>query len=235
MEREKILIVDDEPRILEAFRRHLIDDFDVLTAKSAEQGLEIISSNSDIAVILADYKMPGKDGVKFLAETRQLLPDSIRVIITGYANVDNALQAVNEGQVFRFLTKPLAIERLTRVIKEGIVEFRINKFKRELFNKTVGADYQQIQSFLENDWQQVHYEILRFLKKKEAGYADPVGSDSLGDSLNITPSYIRGVIGPLVDSGVVGVRMGRRGGYYLNVDPSLLLDWEELMGFKKSS
>ncbi len=234
MNREKVLIVDDEPRILEAFRRHLMDDFEVLTAKSAEQGLEIVDANQDIAVILADYKMPGKDGVSFLAETRKILPDSMRVIITGYADVDNALQAVNEGQVYKFLTKPLAIERLTRVIKEGIVEFRINKFKRELFNKTVGADYHQIQAFLENNWQPLHYEILKFLKKKEASYSNPIDSDALGDSLNITPSYLRGIIGSLVQSGVVGVRMGRKGGYYLNVDPSLLLDWEELMDLKKS-
>ena len=232
MEREKILVVDDEPKVLTAFKRHLGDQFYILTAGDAEEGLGIVNEHEDLAVVIADYRMPGKDGVEFLSEIRQLSPDTIRIIVTGYAGLDNAMEAVNQGHVFKFLTKPLIIDELTKAIKEGIVEYRLNRFKRDLLNKTSGADYHKIQGLLSQKWRPLHYEILKFLKKKEASYASPVDSHSMGQELNITPSYIRGNIRPLLDAGVVDVRMGRKGGYYLKVDPSLLLDWEDLMEFE---
>ncbi len=227
---EKILIIDDEPRVLEAFKRHLMDEFDVLTGSSTEEGLEIIKAHKDIAVILSDYRMPGRDGIEFLAEASQILPDSIRIMITGFADVDNAMKAVNEGRVFKFLTKPVAIKRLIEIIQEGINEYRINQTRDKILDKTVGHDAQKVQEFLQRKWQTLHYEIINCLRKKESSYASPVDSSVLGDELNITPSYIRGIIRPLIESGLVGVRMGRRGGYYLAVDQDLLDNYEKQLG-----
>lgn len=102
----RILCVDDEEKILSAFRRQFEGRFDIVPAVGALAALEIIAASGPFAVIVSDMRMPGMDGVKFLSEARKRAPDSVRVMLTGFADLQTAVEAVNEVNIFRFLTKP---------------------------------------------------------------------------------------------------------------------------------
>ncbi|MBU1707079.1 response regulator [bacterium] len=141
---EKILIVDDEPNILEDFRRQLKRQFrdkeweiQVDTALSGEDGLQAIEVKGPYAVVVSDMKMPGMDGVEFLSRVREKNPDTVRVMLTGQPSMDTAIDAVNEGRIFRFLTKPCPPESLNKVLMAGIKEFRLVKAERKLLEKAL--------------------------------------------------------------------------------------------------
>lgn len=134
---EKVLFVDDEQNILDAIKRQLRKEFHIETALGAEGGLKAISSNGPYAVIVSDLRMPGMDGIQFLSCVRELSPDSVRMMLTGNADLENAIQAVNEGNIFRFLTKPCPPEILSKVIQVGINQYRLVTAERELLDKTL--------------------------------------------------------------------------------------------------
>ena len=102
----KILIVDDDPNLLAAVQRQLRKLYAIETAIGPEEGLKAISEQGPFAVIVSDYRMPVMDGIQFLSRVRQLAPDSVRMMLTGNADLQTAVDAVNEGSIFRLLTKP---------------------------------------------------------------------------------------------------------------------------------
>ena len=104
--RTRVLCVDDEPHVLEGLSLHLRRRYDVDTATSGGAGLDILKADATIAVVLSDMRMPGMDGASFLARAKEVAPDAVRLLLTGQADLDSAIAAVNEGQIFRFLTKP---------------------------------------------------------------------------------------------------------------------------------
>ncbi len=104
----KVLCVDDEPRVLEALQRHLRERFEVLTATSGARAVDIIQQHKDLAVVVSDMRMPEMDGATLLRHARVLRPSAVRVLLTGQADMAAAIKAINEGQIFRFLTKPCA-------------------------------------------------------------------------------------------------------------------------------
>ncbi len=117
-----ILFVDDEPGVLAAARRIFYDQpVSVITAASGEEALEILRKQ-DVAVIVSDNMMPGMSGIQFLERARDLVPDTIRILLTGYADVQAAIDAINHGGVYRFLTKPWNNEQLHRTVMDGIHE-----------------------------------------------------------------------------------------------------------------
>src|SRR5512141_2774337 len=101
-----VLCVDDERIVLEGLALHLRRRFDVTMAESGAEGLDAIRGSGKFAVVLSDMRMPGMRGAEFLAQVRQLSPETVRVLLTGYADLESAIAAVNEGQIFRFLNKP---------------------------------------------------------------------------------------------------------------------------------
>lgn len=105
-DKPKILCVDDEPGVLDSLKRLLKDHFEVLSAPHAESGLEIISQNSDITIILSDYRMPGKNGIEFLRSARPLLPQASRAILSGQMDIQAVSEAINKAEIHRFLLKP---------------------------------------------------------------------------------------------------------------------------------
>lgn len=213
---ERILLVDDEPKLLAAYSRNLQGSFEVFTAHSAAEGLELLQKNAPFAVVVADYRMPEMDGIQFLSQAYLLAPDTIRIMLTGYADLQCAMDAVNEGNVFRFLTKPTSPQELGNLILEGIREYRLITIKREFSHLGGEGFYQEL---VNGNWSSLHYQILGLLRRKKADYANPVISDDMGQELNITPSYIRKKIQLLLEEGMVGVRRGKGGGYYLEKDP----------------
>ena len=136
---DKILFVDDEENILSAFRREFRKEFDVETAKDPEDGLRTVATRGPFAVIVSDFRMPKADGNRFLSAVKKIAPDSVRVLLTGHADVNMAMQAVNEGSVFRFLTKPCPTDTLGKVLTAAAQQYRLVTAERDLLENTLRA------------------------------------------------------------------------------------------------
>ncbi len=134
---EKILLVDDDPNILAALRRQLRKVFLIDTAPGPREGLEAVRESGPYAVVVSDLRMPGMDGIQFLAKVRTLAPDTVRMMLTGNADLHAAMEAVNEGNVFRFLTKPCPPEVLVKGLWAGIEQYRLILAERELLENTL--------------------------------------------------------------------------------------------------
>jgi signal transduction histidine kinase len=121
---EKILLVDDEPRLLAGLRRRLSDRFHVLTAESADEGIAALETHGKIGAVLSDMKMPGRDGADFLGEAGRRWPEVRRLMLTGNTDQETAIRAVNAGRVFRFFRKPCDAESLAEALNEALEEYR---------------------------------------------------------------------------------------------------------------
>ena len=134
---DKILFVDDEPSVLSGYQRLLHREFNVSTASGGEQGLASIRANGPYAVVISDMRMPGMNGAQFLSQVKEKAPDTVRMLLTGYADLSAAMDAVNEGNIFRFLTKPCEKESLAKAIDTGVEQYRLVRMEKELLEKTV--------------------------------------------------------------------------------------------------
>ena len=115
-----VLVVDDEPVIREMLTEALTrEPYEILCAGSAEEALAILSQEP-VDVVLSDEKMPGMDGSEFLAIVRQQYPDTIRMILTGHASLESAIRAINEGEIYRFFTKPCNMVDLMVTIRQAL-------------------------------------------------------------------------------------------------------------------
>jgi response regulator RpfG family c-di-GMP phosphodiesterase len=133
----KILCVDDEPNVLLGYQRALRKDFEIETAPGAPEALKMVAENGPYAVIVSDMKMPGMDGVHLLALINDLAPESTRIMLTGNADQQTAVEAVNEGHIFRFLTKPCSPENLAKALTAGIQQYRLVRAEKELLEQTL--------------------------------------------------------------------------------------------------
>jgi CheY-like chemotaxis protein len=123
--RPRVLCVDDEPHVVSALADSLRQSFDVSTATSGSEGLRVLVDQGPFAVLVSDFCMPGMNGAEFLAQVRYAAPDTVRMLLTGQATVDGAIAAVNEGNVFRFLTKPCPPAVLVRALEDAIEQSRL--------------------------------------------------------------------------------------------------------------
>ena len=115
-----ILLVDDEPRVLDALRRTLRDPtYRLLTAGDASEALRLMAAGG-VAVLLSDIDMPGMNGVELVKEARRRHPDVIRLLLTGDASLDSALEAINDGEVYRYLVKPWKAADLRQTLADAI-------------------------------------------------------------------------------------------------------------------
>ncbi|MCM2264949.1 MAG: response regulator [Desulfuromonadales bacterium] len=125
MNNETILIVDDEPNILNAIKRLLADSgYEVLTAGNAEQGRALLQ-NREVALVLSDNCMPGRSGVDFLAQVKLMSPNTERMLMTAFANLDTAIDAINRGEIFRFIVKPWDNNGLLGAIEDSLMHYRL--------------------------------------------------------------------------------------------------------------
>ena len=134
---KKVLFVDDEINVLEGIRRHLRKLQDISIALGPQKGLRAIEENGPYAVVVSDLRMPGMDGIEFLKKVREKCPDTVRMILTGNADLKAAIQAVNEDSVFRFLTKPCHSEVLSMAVQTGIDQYRLITSEKDLLEKTL--------------------------------------------------------------------------------------------------
>ena len=133
----RILFVDDELKILEALERQLGEHFEMQTATGADEGLQALGRDGPFAVVVSDFRMPGMNGIQFLAKVKQSSADTTRVMLTGQADLNTAIAAVNEGSIFRFLTKPCPPETLTAALDSALEQYRLITSERELLERTL--------------------------------------------------------------------------------------------------
>lgn len=134
---EKILCVDDDPNILEAYKRGLRKLFHIETALSGAEALKVIASQGPFAVVVSDMRMPGMDGIQFLTAVKERAPESVRIMLTGNSDQETAIEAVNEGNIFRFLTKPCSPQTVAKSLVAGIEQYRLVRAEKELLEKTL--------------------------------------------------------------------------------------------------
>jgi CheY-like chemotaxis protein len=134
---EKILLVDDEILLLESLRRELSFRFNIETARSGAEGLEMIWSNGPYAVVVSDFRMPVMDGINFLIQVKETAPDTVRMMLTGNTDLPTAIDSINQGQIFRFLTKPCSDELLVQSLEAGLRQYQLIMAEKELLEKTL--------------------------------------------------------------------------------------------------
>ncbi|MBI4559774.1 MAG: response regulator [Candidatus Hydrogenedentes bacterium] len=144
----KILFVDDDVNILEAHKRQFRKFFHVELALGPEVGLRLLEAQGPFAVVVADLRMPGMDGIEFLTRVRKAAPDTVRIMLTGYSDLDAAVHAVNEGNIFRFLAKPCPAEILAKALIAGIEQYRLITAEKVLLEKTLNGSIQLLTDIL---------------------------------------------------------------------------------------
>ncbi len=177
----KVLCVDDDANVLKAFRRNLRGRFDLETCSGGEEALALIGRQGPYAVVVADMRMPGMDGVQLLTRLRQEAPDTVRIMLTGNADQQTAVDAVNQGHVFRFLTKPCPPEELALALTAALREYRLTRAERELLEHTLSGSVKVLGDILAlqdpttfGQCQIVRERLRKFLRSFVAGPAWPL-------------------------------------------------------------
>jgi len=147
---EKILLVDDDERVLQGYHRVLRGRFPVELALGGPQALQAVERLGPFAVIVSDMRMPGMTGLDLLREVGRLAPDTTRIMLTGNLDQQTAMDAVNQGQVFRFLTKPCGPEALAEAIQAGLRQHQLVTAEKELLQQTLMGSLQVLTDLLSN-------------------------------------------------------------------------------------
>ncbi|MCJ7601227.1 MAG: response regulator [Desulfobulbaceae bacterium] len=132
-EHVKILCVDDEPNVLRALKRLFIDeDYEIITAASGEKGLAMLEKEYSVQLILSDYRMPVMDGVDFLKRVCEKWPETIRIVLSGYADTATIVAAINEGQIYKFIAKPWDDNDLKVTVAKALEVYFLNRQNERL-------------------------------------------------------------------------------------------------------
>jgi len=140
----KLLIVDDEEAILETMTFTFGDDYEVLTASSASSALELLERDGPVAVVVSDQRMPQMTGVEFLAKVYEMHPATVRIILTGFADMDAIIGSINDGHVYAYITKPWEPDHLKQVVRQAA-----NFYQLTLENERLVGDLRDANVFLE--------------------------------------------------------------------------------------
>lgn len=135
--KSKILVVDDEPDNLDLLYRAFRREYVVLRVESGHAALEILEKEGDIAVIISDQRMPGMSGTEFLSQTATRYPDIIRIILTGYTDVEDLVEAINAGKVFKYVTKPWDDQELKAVVQQAVDTHNVLRARTQELARTL--------------------------------------------------------------------------------------------------
>jgi response regulator RpfG family c-di-GMP phosphodiesterase len=145
---DRVLFVDDDPNLLASCERNFHRHFPVETAEGGEAALQKIAERGPFAVVVSDRQMPQMDGIRFLSLVKERAPDTVRIMLTGNADLEGAIQVVNEGNIFRFLTKPCSLEILGKVVADALAQYRLVTAEKELLNKTLSGSIKLLTDIL---------------------------------------------------------------------------------------
>lgn len=130
-QKPKMLVVDDEPDNLDLLYRTFRRDFSVLRAESGVAALEILAAEGEVAVIISDQRMPEMKGTEFLSKTVPQFPNTMRIILTGFTDVEDLVEAINSGQVYKYITKPWDPNELKSVVQRATETYELLKHRTE--------------------------------------------------------------------------------------------------------
>ncbi len=136
---ERVLFVDDEPNVLEGIARALRKQVDLNTAPSGAEGLRVLAEAGPFALVVSDMQMPSMNGAQFLARVREQSPDAVRMILSGQSDLAATIAAVNEGHIYRFLSKPCPADQLLVAIKDGLNQHRLLTAEKVLLEQTLSG------------------------------------------------------------------------------------------------
>lgn len=145
---EKILFVDDEPNVLQSIKRSLRKLFDIETAESGHAALELLQSNGPYAVLVSDMQMPEMNGAELLSRAMKLVPSTVRIMLTGNADQQTAIDAINEGSILRFLNKPTDADQLAKAVNAGLEQHRLIVAEQELLEQTLRGSVRALSEVL---------------------------------------------------------------------------------------
>jgi CheY-like chemotaxis protein len=145
---ELILLVDDDRDILDGYRRNLRGEFLIDVAESGQEALQLLDSKGPYAVVISDMRMPGMDGIELLRRVKSASPDTVRVMLTGNAETGTAIDAINEGSIFRFLIKPCCKEMMAKTITAALVQHRLIIAEKQLLEQTLSGCLQVLSEVL---------------------------------------------------------------------------------------
>lgn len=145
---KKVLLVDDDENILQGYLRNLRKGFAVQVATSGDEAIRLLDAQGPFALLVADMRMPGMSGLELLEAAARKWPRMVRIMLTGNADQRTAVEAVNHGQVFRFLTKPCPPEELALAIEAGLRQHHLQEAERELLEKTLTGSIQVLTDLL---------------------------------------------------------------------------------------
>lgn len=145
---ERVLFVDDEIHILDSMKRQLRKRFEVVTALSGREALEKCKKEGPFNVVVSDMRMPEMDGIELLSLIKEMYPDTVRMMLTGNADQQTAIEAVNKGQIFKFLNKPCPISVLAPSLALAFRQYRLVTAERELLDKTLKGSVKVLSELL---------------------------------------------------------------------------------------
>ncbi len=128
--KEKILFVDDDEKSRKTFNHQINNKYDLDLAVSGEEALKSVKKNGPYAVVIADMYMPEMDGIQFLEKVRENYPETVRIMLTGHADLALAIDAVNKGRIFHFLTKPCQSNTILKILEIGIKKYKKHVISR---------------------------------------------------------------------------------------------------------
>jgi response regulator RpfG family c-di-GMP phosphodiesterase len=137
LDRPRVLLVDDEPHVIESIAVNLRKEYEVITSTNGADALQILKTVPEIAVVVSDMRMPVMDGADLLYRVRMAQGDVARIVLTGHADAQATASAINRGQVLRFLSKPCSIESLKEALEAGVAHYRVTRAERAVMQETL--------------------------------------------------------------------------------------------------
>jgi response regulator RpfG family c-di-GMP phosphodiesterase len=194
----RILLVDDEENLLQGYTRVLRGKFAVDTALGGEPALQAMADRGPYAVVVSDMRMPGMDGVTFLAKAMRLFPDTVRIMLTGNADQGTAMEAVNQGEVFRFLTKPCEVEQLARTLEHAVRQHQLITAEKSLVEDTLKGAIRML------------VELLSCLDPISFGRAQAMAAhaEAIGHEMGMENPWVLGIASILSQIGILTVPEG---------------------------
>ncbi|MBN1501207.1 MAG: response regulator [Spirochaetes bacterium] len=157
----RIVLVDDDKNLLNSIIRQLRGKYELFTTEFPAEGLEYLKKRKDTALIISDYKMPVMNGAEFLRKSAEISPDSIRMMLTGQADMDAIVEIINEGNIFRFLTKPCSPDLFVKNIDDALRQYQLVMSEKDLLSKTLSGSIQVMMDIMVLAKPQVFAKSLR--------------------------------------------------------------------------
>lgn len=161
---KRVLFVDDEVNLLYGVQRQFRNRYEVAIAQGPKSGLEMIRMKEPYAVVVADMRMPYMNGIQFLSEAMKISSDTVRIMLTGQADQQTAVDAVNRGHIFRFLNKPCDSDNLAMAIDAGIEQYRLITAEAELLRNTLTGSVRMLTELLASSSPETYLRIQRLKK-----------------------------------------------------------------------